>query len=135
MITVKQAKQLCISAHQGQFRKDKTTPYHTHPIAVADMMDTEEEKIIAYLHDVIEDTIITGIELQNLGVRGDVLLDIYLLTKKPNQLYSNYLLSLTSSSRATKIKIADMLHNMSCNPSDKQKAKYLKALPILLKAL
>ena len=34
----------------------ESKPYITHPLAVMEMMDTEEEKIIAVLHDVLEDT-------------------------------------------------------------------------------
>jgi len=93
-MNVEQAKELCVLAHKGQYRRpremtkfeliefnreentfilessgnkvirgDKTfryeyvvqEPYSNHPIEVADMMETDEEKIVAYLHDVIED--------------------------------------------------------------------------------
>lgn len=179
-MTPKEAKELCILAHAGQYRrpreltntemthamsmsilKDESRmalavpatlmqdgnmihkacgewylqePYHTHPIAVADMMDTDEEKIVAYLHDVIEDTDWTWVTL--LGkVPLPCIQAIVSLTRNKGVQYQEYINNIANNPLARKVKIADMFHNMSGNPTDKQKAKYLKALPILLKAL
>lgn len=176
MITPEQAKELCIEAHKGQFRRpvemsldevrkllkvdtvlNKTTkdfedgsklywddlnevylykvPYSTHPIAVAEMMDTDDEKVVAYLHDILEDTKVTITQLWDMGVRGNVLNDIQLLTKLPNETYELYLFNLSCSTIARKVKIADMFDNMSGNPTDKQKRKYLSNISILLRHL
>ncbi|WP_077302781.1 HD domain-containing protein [Virgibacillus pantothenticus] len=54
------AKDFATTAHQGQFRKNSKTPYITHPIRVANILEeagcSEEVVCAAYLHDVVEDT-------------------------------------------------------------------------------
>ena len=61
MITERFAKalQLAIKAHDGQLRKGTTTPYISHPIAVASIVlehgADEDQAIAALLHDAIED--------------------------------------------------------------------------------
>lgn len=172
-MTPEEAKEICIQAHTGQYRRpvemdyrdvselinrpplnkeDFTfpdgskldwddlvelwyyyTPYHTHPIAVADMMDTDEEKIVAYLHDVLEDTYVTYTDIKNqFGI--EIAQEVLLLTKEHDD-YGLYIGCLSQNKRTTKAKIADITHNLSCNPSDRQKIKYLKAMKILLASL
>lgn len=130
-------------------------PYITHPLAVMEMMTTEEEKIIAVLHDVIEDTKATlhytkscyiEFEGKEYQITKRQWVALYALTKKNQDLnyfkekgeyqsYSSYIKDISLCTLATKVKIADMFHNMSCNPSDKAKEKYLKALSVLLKSM
>lgn len=130
--------------------------YITHPLAVMNMMDTEEEKIVAVLHDVFEDT---TAELYSNNCKYSISFDnteyqiphqiwsaLYALTK-PNsdwdkfkekgnyQSYQGYIKDITLNKTATKVKIADIVHNLSCSPSDHAKEKYLKAIPVLLKSL
>lgn len=174
MITVQQAKELCVEAHKGQWRRPFTLfisnireykekypehkigdcfsdvydiykPYHTHPFLVADMMYTEDEKIVAYLHDLIEDTSATlyisssksHLKYKKLiyNLSFDIAYAINMLTKKNELTYIENINRVVYSKLATKIKIVDIIHNLSDNPSKNQKEKYIKALPILLKAL
>lgn len=55
-----QAKTFATQAHQDQFRKNAQIPYITHPIRVADQLESagfsDELICAAYLHDVVEDT-------------------------------------------------------------------------------
>lgn len=131
-------------------------PYIIHPLAVMNMMDTEEEKIIAVLHDIFEDTEATlhsknsdycimfkGTKYQLTNYMWHTL---YALTK-PNsdwgkfkekghyQSYAGYIKDITINRTTTKIKIADIVHNLSCKPSEYTKEKYLKAIQVLLKSL
>lgn len=120
-------------------------PYHTHPIAVADMLDTDDEKIVAYLHDVIEDTLTDIIKVEThyyivfenvyYPIKQNVYHALNCMSKIKGESYSQYINDLASNKLATKVKIADMFHNMSTSSSDKQKAKYIKYMPILLKSL
>lgn len=132
--------------------------YITHPLAVMNMMSTEDERIVAILHDVIEDTewqlseIISDegnfynifyqpatdngvFEQECYDISKSVYKALDALTKLPNQSYTDYLKGIASSKLATKVKLADMFHNMSDNPSEHAKQKYLKAIPILLQNL
>ena len=59
------AKLIAKLAHKGQ--KDKAgMDYFTHPEAVAAMLDTPEEKTVAYLHDTVEDTDVTLEEIRSV---------------------------------------------------------------------
>lgn len=137
-------------------------PYITHPIAVMDMVNTEEEKIIAVLHDVFEQCkdyalgrvmdnsrfyIKNRTTLDEYGITYNIYCALSLLSKFTNDPYDKYINNLVSkqfidglkdlkpNKLAAKVKIADITHNMSETNSDMQKQKYLKALPILLRIL
>lgn len=141
----------------GEDTWSEQEPYITHPIAVADMMATCEERIVAILHDTIEDTPAT------LCINADNNYYIYycgehqitknvygalsLLTHYKEMTYDEYIHNLVegnvryekvnteASNLAAKVKLADIFHNLSDSPSSRQKEKYLKAIPILLGAL
>jgi len=130
----------------------KQLPYHTHPIAVTEMMTTDEEKIVALLHDVIKDTnykctahisgnvayIVTkpyGELLEESRVTIPIWRRLHLLPHTKGMPYMEYLTEVATDTVATKIKIADMFHNMSSNQSPTQKAKYLEGLKFLLSTL
>jgi len=55
-----QAKSFAEKAHKGQRRKNANIPYITHPIRVAERLESihasDELICAAYLHDVVEDT-------------------------------------------------------------------------------
>jgi len=147
LTTPEQAKQLAIKAHAGQFRRDGVTPYVTHVIAVADMMSTPYRKMLAYLHDVIEDAdyelttcmvtkkcYIILPDVEQYEISEDLYIDLELLTKDPNLTYEQNIRRIKDSGRADPIavKIADNCDNLSTG-TDHQKEKYLTiSLPILL---
>ena len=60
------AIELAKQHHEGQ--TDKTgNPYIEHPLRVMNQVESEEEKIVAILHDIVEDTDISLDELRNEG--------------------------------------------------------------------
>ena len=63
MTQVERARQFATLAHMGQERKYDNIPYIVHPIAVAkmvaDLTDDDDMIAAAYLHDVVEDTVVT----------------------------------------------------------------------------
>ena len=142
MDRIKLAQEVCKEAHEGQFRRTGE-PYFTHPFTVADMLNNEDEKIVAYLHDVLEDTSIDAYDVyakfvdagMDAGKAMDMVHDIELLTKKKGQDYADYLNAVCISKVATKVKIADMVHNLSCDPTVKQKKKYREGVSFLLNSL
>ena len=65
------ARMFCIKAHKGQKRKYTGEDYHTHPIAVCEILKehgiTDQTTFIAaLLHDVVEDTKYTIEEMTSL---------------------------------------------------------------------
>ena len=99
----KRAFQVAKKAHEGQ--KDKAgVDYIYHPIKVASMMDTDIEKAVAYLHDVIED-------LSQYGFPNVVIQAVDVLTKRNEESYDLYIQRVIQNSLAKKVKMADLMHN------------------------
>ena len=131
------AIKVATEAHAGLFDKGGK-PYINHPQAVADSLSNTEYKIVAYLHDVCEDTPITLEDLKDMGFTYRIVNSIRLLTRTDKLTYEQYLRRLRMDSAARAVKIADLKHNMDItripNPSEKDYArieKYKKALAFL----
>ncbi len=106
----KRAFQVAKKAHEGQ--KDKAgVDYIYHPIKVASMMDTDIEKAVAYLHDVIEDTSMTIEDLSQYGFPNVVIQAVDVLTKRNEESYDLYIQRVIQNSLAKKVKMADLMHN------------------------
>ena len=74
------AFQIAKKAHSKQVDK-AGKDYILHPMKVASYMDTDTEKAVAYLHDVLEDTNVTEDELRIkiiklLGKDADEILEL-----------------------------------------------------------
>lgn len=129
---------IAYEAHKNQVDKSGV-PYIYHPIHVAEQMDTENECIIALLHDVVEDTKVTFKQLEE--VFSKEIIDILkLLTREENIEYDEYIKRIKNNSIACKVKIADLTHNLDKTRLDfvtevdvKRNEKYKKALQILCK--
>lgn len=68
--TIVKAFDFAYRAHDGQYRKDKKTPYIVHPMDVASIlmkMGASEDVVVAgLLHDVLEDTETSVTEIEEL---------------------------------------------------------------------
>jgi len=93
-------------------------PYLYHLKRVAEKMTTDEEKIVALLHDIVEDTDISVCYLSN-NFNYSIGKSVDLLTKKPDDLYFDYIVRISKDKIATKVKIADLEDNMNIARLDK----------------
>ena len=100
---------IAYDAHQGQYDKGGV-PYIFHPIHLAEQMDTEDECIVALLHDVVEDTDVTMEDLES-EFSKDVMDAIKLLTHDKNEDYMEYVKRIKTNEIARKVKMADLKHN------------------------
>lgn len=131
------AKEVATKAHEGQ--KDKGgQPYILHPTTVASYLDKPEHKMIAYLHDVCEDTPMTIEEIQDLGFSKTVTDALRLLTRKKEVPYEEYVRQIAKNPNARLVKLADLRHNMDLSrishPTEKdyrRLEKYKKAYEFL----
>ncbi len=129
------ALKLCIEAHAGQYRHDGITPYHSHPIAVASLLSGNDEKIVALLHDVVEDTDVTIEDIEAIGFTNDIVVAVELLTYIKGESYHGYIKCIMTDKLATRVKLADIMHNISDCPTDRQKVKYVKAFKMLMEVV
>ncbi|HEU5582068.1 TPA: GTP pyrophosphokinase [Streptococcus pneumoniae] len=97
-------------AHFGQVDR-AGVDYIKHPEAVASFVVTDEEKAVAYLHDVIEDTSLTLLDLKKEGFSKNIIEAVDILTKKKGQDYQSYLNLVKTNELARVVKLADLRHN------------------------
>lgn len=117
MNKIELALQIATKAHEGQVDKSNT-PYINHPIHVASLVDTENEKIVALLHDVVEDTDVTIEDLRATGFSEIILDAVYAITRQADESLNAYMRRIKSNPLATKVKIADITHNMDLSRLD-----------------
>ena len=141
MIYTKNTKKAIIIAYNAHInQKDRSgLPYILHPIHLAEQMDTEEECIVALLHDVVEDTDITFEELEK-EFSKTIIDALKLLTHDKDTDYFEYIEKIKSNPLAVKVKLADLKHNSDEtrleNITEKDIArnkKYVKAIKMLSK--
>ena len=104
------ALQIAQKAHAGQVDK-AGKDYILHPMTVASYMDTDTEKAIAYLHDVLEDTDVTVDALRKI-FPNEIVDTLITLTHRKDESYFEYIQRVSTSKLAKKIKVADLLHNL-----------------------
>lgn len=134
---LKKAIRIATKAHEGQVDKSGVD-YINHPLKVMDSVSSIEAKIIAVLHDTIEDTTVTLEFLRNEGFSDKVLEALVLLTHKRSTPYLEYIEEIKKNELATEVKIADLIHNLDVSrlkiiteKDNERLIKYRKALEIL----
>lgn len=101
---------LAVEAHGAQVDKCGQ-PYILHPLAVMGMMDTETERVVAVLHDVVEDTAVTLQDLCDEGFSDEIVMAVDALSKRSEETNRQYLGRVKANPLATKVKLADIAHN------------------------
>ena len=107
---IKLAHEIAKRAHKGQVDK-AGAPYILHPETVASFVTKDDGKIVAYLHDVIEDTPCQLRDLENAGFSSEIIKAVDLLTRKTGQSYKQYLKLVKTNELARVVKLADLKHN------------------------
>jgi (p)ppGpp synthase/HD superfamily hydrolase len=103
---------IATKAHAGQ--KDKAgAPYLLHVLRVMLSVEKINEKIVALLHDVVEDSEVTFEELANKGFPKKILKAVELLTKTENKPYEDYIQEIKKNELARVVKLADLKDNMN----------------------
>ena len=149
MFTLEDAVALAANAHRDQTDK-AGAPYLLHVLRVMMKMPTYEGKMIAVLHDIIEDTEVTIDELRKRGCSEWVIRAVSVLTHTPNQPYQDYIAQIVAFCVATDdglvvaIKLADLDDNLNMarllihdksGDLERMVTKYLQAKKTLLNSL
>ena len=130
---------IMLNAHRGQ--KDKGgKPYFFHPLRVSRKLLDEKTKIVALLHDVLEDSDKYKIDNFNF-LDAEQKEALNLLTHSKDEDYFSYIEKIYKNNLARKVKIMDLEDNMNLNrlkvisSKDKERyKKYIKARNMLIKA-
>jgi (p)ppGpp synthase/HD superfamily hydrolase len=109
--TLEDAIRLAVEAHHGQ--RDKVgQPYILHPLRVMFRLDTEVEKTVGVLHDVIEDTKYKAEDLRQMGYSEEVLQALDCVSRRESESYDAFVLRSKVNPIARKVKLADLEDNM-----------------------
>ena len=99
---------IAVEAHKGQLDKGGN-PYILHPLRVMMSVDLELEKIVAVLHDVVEDSNWTFEALLAEGFSIEVIEALKSVTKKSdNEDYDSFIQRAIRNPIGRKVKIADL---------------------------
>ena len=148
MDDIARAMKVSKKAHKGQTDK-AGAPYWTHPRRVAELaldlafagvvcsLDRQTVVCAALLHDVVEDTPLTAIELSDQGFSDFCVSTVELLTKPESDTdLSDYYAKIAADHLARTVKLADIadnsneqrMVNLTAENRERLTAKYEKAL-------
>ena len=132
----RKAMKIAYNAHNGQVDKSGV-PYIYHPIHLAEQMQTEDECIVALLHDTVEDTEVTFEDLEK-EFSNVIIEAIKLLTHDKSVEYMEYIKQIKENPIAKNVKLADLRHNSDekrkaeiTDKDIKRNEKYKKAIKFL----
>jgi (p)ppGpp synthase/HD superfamily hydrolase len=111
MSLLETALNIAVKAHAGQIQRNGQ-PYIFHPLRVMARVETEDEKIVAVLHDVVEDTAWTFPQLAEAGFPPHLIAALDCVTKREGEDYSAFVERSASNPIALRVKLADLEDNM-----------------------
>jgi (p)ppGpp synthase/HD superfamily hydrolase len=122
---------IAVEAHRG--KQDRYgAPYILHPLRVMGRVSTPEEKTVAVLHDVVEDTRWTFEDLQTEGFPSRIVEALKCLTKRDGEEYEDFVKHSAGNPLARTVKLADLEDNMDVlrmpHVGDEEKEKLQKYL-------
>ena len=91
------------------------SPYVLHCIRAMMTVESLDAKMVAVMHDLIEDTPMTLAQLRTKGFSEQVVNGVDLVTHKDDVSYPDYIVAIKKNSIATEVKLADLKDNTSLN--------------------
>ena len=111
MATLERAIELATQYHAGQTDKGGS-PYILHPLRVMAAVEGDVAKMVAVLHDMIEDTDMTEDGLRQNGFSDEVVCAVLALTKKRGESRLDAAKRAAANPLARIVKLADVADNM-----------------------
>lgn len=134
------AEVIATKAHEGQVDK-AGMPYIDHPRAVVEILLTQGHGRTAlqaaWLHDVVEDTEVTLLDLHAAGFAGIVIEAVDSVTKRPGETYMDMINRAAVHPLGRLVKMADNRHNFGrldhLEPDDREflHKRYTRAWAVL----
>jgi len=111
MPTLEDAIQLAVKVHQGQVDKSGQV-YILHPLRVMFAVEGETARMVAVLHDVVEDSQYTFDDLREMGYSDEVIDALDCLTRRNDETYIEFVKRASTNQIARQVKLADIEDNM-----------------------
>lgn len=104
--------QWALKAYEGKTDKGGK-PYILHPLRLMARLDDQVSQVVALLHDVIEDSDITGADLRDGGFPEPVVATVEVLTRRKGESYEDFIDRVRRHPLARKVKLLDIEDNMN----------------------
>src|SRR5262245_20079233 len=114
--TLEDAISLAAHWHRGQQYPSLTgEPFILHPLRVMLRLDSNVARIVAVLHDVLEDTACSVVDLRRAGYTDSVIEALDRLTRRDGEAYEPYIERIAEHALARQVKLADLADNLANN--------------------
>jgi (p)ppGpp synthase/HD superfamily hydrolase len=135
--SLERAIDIATEAHQDQLDK-AGEPYILHPMRVMEGMLSDDEKIVAVLHDVVEkNPAWTLNRLAEEGFSKKVIEGIDAMTRRPHESYEDFVLRAGSDPIGRTVKLADLRDNLDmakrAGLDEQHTEKYRRAIELIRK--
>ena len=111
MSTLERAIEIAVKAHAGQIDK-AGEPYILHPLRLMFAVNGDYNRMVAVLHDVVEDTSVTIDNLKAEGFPSEVIEAVQALTKQKGESRIEAAKRASGNFIARAVKLADVTDNM-----------------------
>lgn len=128
MHLIELALSIAIEAYTGKIDKGGQ-PYILHPLRLMARMSNDDARVVAILHDVIEDSTITADDLLQRGIPEHLVITIQCLSRKIGESYEAFIERIALNPLARLVKMADIEDNLDVlrlvklSPSDLERVK------------
>ena len=130
---LEKALRIAVEAHAGQVDKSGK-PYIFHPLRVCCRCFTDEEKMVALLHDTIEDTEITAEDLLSEGFPPYIVEAILSISRNEDETYEEFVKRTSLNPLGRTVKLYDLEDNMDISRLEQVTEKDLDRLNKYIKA-
>ena len=134
MSTLERAIAIAAEAHTGVVDK-AGAPYILHPLRVMLGVSTMDERMVAVMHDVVEDSPWTFERLRVEGFSEAVIAGLDAVTKRKGEDYDAFVRRAASNAIGRRVKLADLTDNLDlsriANPTEddfRRMEKYRRAV-------
>jgi len=108
---LEQAIALAVEKHRGQ-RDKYGQPYIMHPIRVMMQLETDTERIVGILHDIVEDSDVTFADLRAMGYDEIIISALDGVTRRDDESYEEFVTRTAQNPLSVRVKLADLQDNM-----------------------
>lgn len=111
LASIDDALRIAVRVHAGAVDK-AGQPYILHPLRVMLRLSTETERVVAVLHDVVEDSDVTLDDLRREGFSDEVIDAVDHVTRREGETYETFIERIAPHPLARRVKLADLEDNM-----------------------
>ncbi len=130
---LEKALAIATEAHKGQ-RDKGGADYIGHPKRVAVRCESDEERIVALLHDTIEDTYVTADYLRENGFPEEIVEAVLSVTRNEEETYEEFVKRAKQNPIGRNVKKHDLEDNMDITRLPELTAKDMERLNKYLKS-